>query len=172
MLVPLCYDSSMPEPILPPDTNSPWVQAFRLIRDEVKHEQGVLAGRLSSYITSQSFLISAYAVANNHQADKWGFSFRFYVTITLSVVGFLLSARARPGIKDASDIIARWHERQDQLLSDNQDLVIYQTLRHEEMKGIRRRDQWFAQAAAYIFMSAWIILAALSIILFLNRQGT
>ena len=162
----------MPDSVLPPDTNSPWVQAFRLIRDEVKHEQGVLSGRLSSYITSQSFLISAYAVGNNHQADLWGFSFRFYVTITLSVVGFLLSARAVPGIKDASDIIARWHEQQDQLLANNTELGIYQTLRREEMRGIRRRDQWFAQASAYIFMAAWIILAGLSVVLFLHRTGS
>jgi hypothetical protein len=142
------------------------------MRDEVKHEQSVLGSRISSYITSQSFLISAYAVANNHQADRWGFGFRFYVSMTLSLVGFLLSARATPGIIDASNIIARWHDRQDQLLIDHPELEIYQTFSREEMKGVRRRDLWFAQAAAYIFMAAWVILAILAFVLFLNRQSS
>lgn len=159
----------MPDSNPLPDLDSHWVQAFRLIREEVKHEQSVLANRLSSYIVSQSFLISAYAVGMNHQSDVWGISFRFYFTIILCAVGFLLSLRAQPGILDASDIIRRWHEKQDQLLSEHSELEVYEALRNKEMNEVRRRDQMFAQASAYIFAAAWVLLAVLAVLLYVRN---
>jgi len=161
----------MPEPTPIPDVNSPALAAFRLCRDEVKHEQDVLAGRLSSYITSQSFLVSAYAVSMGNLNPAWGGAFRLTFPIVLCLVGFLLSIRAQPGIDDASQIIQRWHLRQDELLEQHEDLAFYQMLHGNVTSAMRGRDQRFAQIAAAIFASAWVAFAILSVCLYFIRPA-
>jgi hypothetical protein len=159
----------MAEPTDIPDVNSPALAAFRLCRDEVKHEQDVLTGRLSSYITSQSFLVSAYAVAMGNPNHVWGATFSLAFPSVLCMVGFLLSVRAHPGIADASHIIQRWHVRQDELLAKYPELSFYEMLQGENMARMRARDQKFAQAAAYLFAITWIAFAVLSVCLYFYR---
>jgi hypothetical protein len=159
----------MPDPAPIPDANSPALAAFRLCRDEVKHEQDVLSSRLSSYITSQSFLVSAYAVAMGNLNPKWGGDFRLAFPGVLCLVGFLLSIRAQPGITDASTVINRWHLRQDQLLEEHADLAFYEMLHGSKTQRLRSRDQKFALAAGYIFAAAWVVFGVLSIWLYLRK---
>ncbi len=159
----------MPEVAPIPDANSPALAAFRICRDEVKHEQDVLSGRLSSYITSQSFLVSAYAVSMGNLNPKWGGDFRLAFPIVLCLVGFLLSVRAQPGITDASTIIGRWHLRQDELLEQHPDLAFYEMLHGSRTERLRARDQWFALAAGYIFAAAWVAFGILSLGLYFRK---
>lgn len=152
-----------------PNTDLPLMRAFKLIRDEVMHEQNVLGTRLTSYITSQAFLLSAYAVSMNSGSEAWAKSYRIAFPIVVCAVGFLLSVRAQPGIADASSIIKKWHQKQDELLDNHPELRLYEPLRRDQTAKIRNRDQWFAQAATLILGIAWILLAALSIYLY-SRQ--
>jgi hypothetical protein len=160
----------MPDPTPIPDVNSPALAAFRLCRDEVKHEQDVLAGRLNSYITSQSFLVSAYAVSMGNLNPNWGGLFRLAFPVVLCLVGFLLSLFAQPGIQDASAIIARWHLRQDVLLEQHPELAFYQLLHEDKQVRMRSRDQKFAQASAAIFATAWVVFGFLSAGLYFYRR--
>src|SRR5579859_1525648 len=159
----------MSEPNLPSDDRSFWLQAFKTCRDEVMHEQKVLAARLTSYITSQSFLISAYAVSMNNWGPPRSAHYRLAFPLVLCLLGFLLSLRANPGIVYASQVIHRWHEKQDQLLVDHPELSEFDVLRSNSLVRKRVRDQWFAQTAAYIFALAWITFAAISLVMFLWR---
>lgn len=127
------------------------------------HEQTVLSSRLNSYIVSQSFLIAAYATSMNNWGPPNGHLYRMAFPIVLSILGFLLSLRAQPGIKDACLIIHRWHEQQDAILAAHPELDDYQVLRRNAEERKRVRDQWFAQTAAFIIAPAWVIFAGISV---------
>jgi hypothetical protein len=152
-----------------PDSVSPNFETYRMCREEGKHEFDILAGRLNTFITSQAFLVSAYAVSMNNSNPDWGHIFRLTFPSFLSLMGLVLSLRALPGILAACQMIRHWHHRQDGLLEADPALQAYYGLQPREQTRIHGRDIWFAQTSPYIFGVAWIVFGGLAI--FLGLKG-
>jgi len=140
-------------------------QAFKVCRAEVEHEYGVLANRLNSYMTSQAFLVSGYAISMGNMNPAWGNRFSLYFPLLLSLVGILLSIRAQPGITGVCDIISQWHDKQSALFELGLGLEDYDVLRRDTVKSIHDRTLWFAQTSHWIFGVAWFLMALLTIAL-------
>ncbi len=116
-----------------------------------------------TYITSQSFLVSAYAVAMNSGDFKWGVTYRLAFPLILCCAGTLLSIQAFPGISGACHIIERWHIKQNDLLEANPQLEDYNILHRKDMAKVYGRSLWFSLASPWLFATVWILLAALAI---------
>lgn len=139
------------------------LEVFHICRDEIKHELDALNGRLSSYITSQSFLVTAFAVSMGNPNPVWGPTFRVAFPVALSLVGIALSIRAQPGILDNCERVRIWHSRQDQLLNDDETIRNLYNLPMPKLAMMHRRDLAFAQAAPMIFLTAWILFFGISV---------
>ena len=142
-------------------------QAFKVCRDEIKHEYGVLANRLNSYITSQAFLVSGYAISMGNMNPAWGSNFRLWFPLLLTVLGAMLSIRAHPGIAGVCSVIEHWHKKQDEIFASGAALDQYSVLRHDRVRIIHDGNLWFAQTATWIFGAAWVVMAGMAIFLFL-----
>lgn len=154
------------------DTEEKWTEerilkAFKTCRDEIQYEYNILAGRLNSYITSQSFLVSGYAISMGNSNPDWGARFRLYFCLLLSVMAIVLSIRAHPGIKGSCNAISRWHSREADLFEIGKGLEDYGPLFRSDLRAITDRNLLFAQTASWIFGSAWFFMALLSVYLHL-----
>ncbi len=85
-------------------------------RAEIHFEAGLMAERTSAYLTSQSFLMIAFASSMANNNPDWGELFRLVVPSVLAVLGLITSLHAMPGIKANFDVIERWHQKQSELL--------------------------------------------------------
>jgi hypothetical protein len=141
------------------------MQAFQVCRAELHHEYDVLSNRLNSYITSQAFLVSAYAISMGNMNLAWGDLFNLTFPLLLSFVAILLSIRAQPGIGAACNIIARWHNREADLFQLARGLDDYAPIAEEELRVIHDRNLLFAQTSPWIFGPAWLLMAILTIYL-------
>ena len=146
----------------PPDPN---FEIYKMCRQEGKTEFDVLAGRLNTFITSQAFLVSAYAVSMNNTGQSWSHTYRLTFPVLLSFMGLLLAARALPGIASGATMIRHWHRRQDKLLTDDKALREYYDLEPNQQEKAHGRDVLFAQTAPYIFGSGWIVFGCLALYL-------
>ncbi|HWD40599.1 MAG TPA: hypothetical protein VG944_17250 [Fimbriimonas sp.] len=137
------------------------VEAFRFVREEVKHEYEVLGNRLTSYITSQSFLFASYAVSMSNPDGKWGPEFRLWFPLIVCSVGLLTSYRAQPGIRSAVLILNRLHEQQSRLHQDA-DVQALDPADEEWMTNVHRHSLQFSTATGAIFSVAWLLMIALA----------
>jgi len=138
---------------------------FRFCREEVQHEYNVLGNRLTSYITSQSFLFTTYGVSMSNQSTTWGVTFRLVFPLTVCTVGILTSLRAQPGIQSACDILDALHKRQYKLYEDPS----VQALDPTDAKwiiSVHQHSLKFSALAAYIFGSSWLALLGLAFFVF------
>lgn len=83
-------------------------------RREDTQEWTLLTNRVNSYITSQSFLITAFAASMANPDLR----FRLCFPVILSAIGMIASVRAYPGIEGACKIIQLWHDKKSKLLED------------------------------------------------------
>jgi hypothetical protein len=152
----------MPEPITP--TIRP-VDSFRFCREEVKHEYNVLGSRLTSYITSQSFLFTTYAVSMSNPGPRIsGPVFRLVFPLIVCAVGLLTSFRAQAGIVSCVRLINAWHDRQMEL-HDDPEVKALNPMDNVWMVEVHAQSLKFSTAAAYIFGISWLILLGLSVYL-------
>jgi hypothetical protein len=137
------------------------VESLRVCRDEIQHEYTILSNRLSSYITSQAFLASGYAVSMGNNVPTWGHLIRMVLPLTLGVLGVLLSLRALPGISGASRVIEMWHERQYALMAACE-FADYAVMQAPEYRAIQSRGLAFSKAAVWAFGAGWVVLISLA----------
>ena len=152
---------STPEP-----SASRILESFLACRSELHHEYGVLTNRLNSYITSQAFLVSGYAISMGNMNPVMGHSFRLWFPLLLSAVAVMLSFRAQPGIVAACNVISRWHLRQAELFDLGRGLEDYGPIDHDPNKAIHDRNLLFAQTSPWIFGVAWVLMAVIAIELY------
>ncbi len=146
-------------------TDAQILQSFQVCRAELHHEYDVLATRLNSYITSQAFLVSGYAISMGNMNPAWGREFSLYFPLLLSMVAIMLSFRAHPGIRGACNVITRWHHREADLFQLGRGLEDYDAIRAEDLRSSKDRNLLFAQTSAWIFGVAWFLMAVLAIYL-------
>lgn len=85
-------------------------------RSEIHFETTNLSSRTNAYLSSQSFLVIAYASSMANLNPQWGVVFTLVVPIMLALFGVFSSIMAWPGIKAACDVIDHWYYKQNGLL--------------------------------------------------------
>ena len=163
---------SAPSPLdgLPPESDK--VSLLQYYRDEIKHEFSLLSNRVSAYISSQSFLIIAFASAMGNTNPQWGGLFRLVFPCALSILGLVLSLQGWLGIRAACDTIILWHVKQNALFENDPTMSAY----HVTRPPSRRRGQHavdrtheqsmlFALGAPWTFGAAWAGLGVLALFL-------
>ena len=81
---------------------------FQMIRDEVKAEHTLISSRLAWYVTSQSFLMTAFAISRG-AGFRW---FSWFSAVLLPLTGVLSSWLIFPSILAARQTIHLWHLKQ------------------------------------------------------------
>lgn len=82
---------------------------YQNIHEEIRSEYSLIANRLSWYVTSQSFLVTAFAISRG-SGFTW---FHWFSTILLPAIGILASVLIYPSIVGACETIKLWHMKQD-----------------------------------------------------------
>jgi hypothetical protein len=137
------------------------LEVFKFCREEVKHEYNVLGTRLTSYITSQSFLFASYSVSMSNPNTVWGPVFRLVFPLIVCAVGLATTMRAQPGIRSVCEIINALHKRQLTLYEDSTVQALDPT-DTKWMIDVHNASLRFSEGAAYIFGVAWIVLLPLA----------
>jgi hypothetical protein len=145
---------------------------LKFYREEIKAEFALLSNRVSAHISSQSFLIIAYASAMGNQHPRWGEEFRLLFSIALVILGITTSLQAWLGIRAASDTIALWRSKQNDLLEHNPALEDYRvqrpvvTRRNGKLVDItHERSLVFSRWTPLTFTIAWLAFGSLSVAL-------
>jgi hypothetical protein len=81
------------------------LELLRFYRSEIKYQSDLLSSRLSSLLTSQSFLLIAYASAMSGLIGHWQDPFTLVFPPVLAVLGLVLSLQAWPGIRAGYAVI-------------------------------------------------------------------
>src|SRR5438094_4527619 len=81
---------------------------YQNLREEIRAEHTLIANRLSWYVTSQSFLVTAFAISRG-AGFTW---FHWFSTLLLPIIGFVSSALILPSILGACFTITLCHDKQ------------------------------------------------------------
>lgn len=151
------------------------IRRLAAFRDEIQFESQMLSGRLGAYLSSQSFLVIAYASTMNAGWAQPGV-FVLLVSLPLALLGFVLSLDALRSIRTSYGVIQRWHDRQNALLEGHGHLADYwptdhagdQPPRDPTLERRFREGTLFAIRSPWIFGVAWIYLAGVAVWLYLR----
>lgn len=144
-------------------------------RSEIRYQSDLLSSRLSSLLTSQSFLLIAYASAMSGLIGQWQDPFTLVFPPVLAVLGLVLSLQAWPGIRAGYAVIGLWQQKERHLLAGNSDLneLDYFPSPHGNE---RKPDEWlnkrskegalFTRQAPLVFTIAWCYFVALPFVMY------
>ncbi len=142
-------------------------------RSEIHFESTLLASRTSGYLSSQSFLIIAFASSMANTNPDWGSLFRLVVPTVLALLGLVTSLHAIPGIRASYNVIERWHHKQSELLQfegtvgllPNNDSALFGEGNTPAGGERYKRTLMFSLRTPVIFGSVWALLGAFCIVL-------
>lgn len=145
----------------------PPLDLMKFYSSEIEHESQLAAGRMNSLLSSQSFLVIAYASSMSASEGRWGSLFPILLPPALAVLGIVLTLLARPGIRAAYALVGRWRDRLGGLLDQHPELGAY-TLGFDEqtyrdVAHRRREGARFATRAPVVFLVAWSFFVVLPI---------
>ena len=149
-------------------------ERLNFYRAEIHFESTLLASRTSGYLSSQSFLIIAFASSMANTNPEWGALFRLVVPAVLAILGLITSLHAIPGIRASYDIIERWHHKQGELLQTegqvgllpNGDSALFGEGNSPAGGERYKRTLMFSLRTPIIFGSVWALLGVFCVILF------
>jgi len=125
---------------------------YQTIREESRAEHALIANRLTWYVTSQSFLVTAFAISRG-AGFGW---FRWFSTILIPAIGLLSSGLVFPSIVGACGTVKLWHAKQCDFF-----------LRHPEFKAafelqrpawIESRGLLFPKVMPVLFGVFWLVI--------------
>ncbi|HDZ55492.1 MAG TPA: hypothetical protein ENI17_08670 [Pseudomonas xinjiangensis] len=132
-------------------------------RREIYNETGNLASRTNAYLSSQSFLVIAYASSMAITNPEWGPLFTLVVPATMALFGILSGVSAWPGIKAACDIIEHWYLKQSGLLNSHptigrayDDSPLFSDW--ESSDSGQRKSLTFSKRTPWLFSTFWAFL--------------
>lgn len=147
-------------------------------RSEIRFESELLSNRLNSFMSSQSFLLIAYASAMSAAHGRWQHPFTLALPPALAALGIVLALYARPGINAAYTEIRLWQEQERELLGREPRLSRYLgpsipegaptasgSEAGPEMDRRFRRGSIFALRVPAIFVLAWSYFIVLPFLL-------
>ncbi len=149
-------------------------ERLNFYRAEIHFESTLLASRTSGYLSSQSFLIIAFASSMANTNPEWGALFRLVVPAVLAILGLITSLHAIPGIRASYDIIERWHHKQGELLQTegqvgllpNRDSALFGEGNSPAGGERYKRTLMLSLRTLIIFGSVWALLGVFCVILF------
>lgn len=149
-------------------------ERLNFYRSEIHFESTLLASRTSGYLSSQSFLIIAFASSMANTNPEWGSLFRLVVPTVLAILGLITSLHAIPGIRASYDIIERWHLKQADLLQTegnvgllpNQDSALFGEGNTPAGGQRYKRTLMFSLRTPIIFGSVWALLGVFCVVLY------
>ena len=158
----------MTETPIDPEDHAEKGRRFARYRQEIHFEAQMLSSRLGEYLSAQSFLIIAYASSISAGWSKPGI-FLLLVPFPMTLLGLVLSIDAQRSIRASYEVIDRWHDRQNVLMEEKQDLASYWPTRRvaqdtpvdPNLKTTFYRGSRFATRSPWIFMVTWIYLCLL-----------
>ncbi len=131
---------------------------YQFIREEIRAEHGLIANRLTWYVTSQSFLVTAFAISRGN-GFKWH---PWFSTHLLPAIGFCISLLVFPSIAGASATIRLWHQKQMDFYARNPDFA--SAFRLERKRWIEERGLLFPKVMPFLFGIFWGIVFACSLL--------
>lgn len=142
-------------------------------RSEIQFESTLLASRTSGYLSSQSFLMIAFASSMANTNPDWGNLFRLVVPSVLALLGLITSLHAIPGIRASYEVVERWHRKQAELLQTegnagllpNRDSALFGEGNSPAGGERYKRTLLFSLRTPIIFGSVWALLGAFCIVL-------
>ena len=143
-------------------------------RREIKFQSDLLSSRLNSLLTSQSFLLIAYASAMSGLIGHWQDPFALVFPPVLAVLGLVLCLQAWPGIRAGYAVIALWHRRERELLTRDNDLnasdylPVPQETTDEPDRWFDKRSEegaLFTKQAPLVFTLTWCYFAVLPFVM-------
>lgn len=152
----------MPDADGPPERE---LDLLKFIRSEVRFESGLVGERLSALLSSQSFLVIAYASSMGASNMDWAGPLPARLPPALALLGLVLALMAWPGLRAGHAVLERWRAKERELLTRCPALAPW-TLAADEPNGrsveVRRREgALFAQRAPLVLVLAWAFFAAL-----------
>jgi len=148
-------------------------ERLNFYRAEIHFESTLLASRTSGYLSSQSFLIIAFASSMANTNPEWGELFRLVVPAVLAILGLITSLHAIPGIRASYDVIERWHHKQGELLQTegqvgllpNHDSALFGEGNSPAGGERYKRTLMFSLRTPIIFGGVWALLGVFCVVL-------
>ena len=127
---------------------------FKYIRGEIKHEYDLLKGRVTWYITCQSFLITAYVLScNESKSPNW------FSNYLLPLLAFCITILAISMIQDTITTIKMWIELRDSLIANKsflKHLIIKRW--HSKSDPLAQSALMFPHLIPIIFGIFWLVI--------------
>lgn len=133
---------------------------YQNIRDEIRSEHNLISSRLNWYVTAQSFLIIAFAIAEG-TAFTW---FVWFSRALLPVTGLLCSVLIFPSVAAACATLELWHAKQDTLLAKGPDLAAAFQLKRQSW--LHKGSLLFPKLVPVLFGVFWLIVLVASFFVF------
>ena len=145
------------------------LKKLEFYRSEIQHEYTLLYSRVSTYVTSQSFLTIAFASAMSNRSAAGNQVFSLWFPILLSLIGIITSLTVRGGVNGSVDTIGLWHVKQNKLFESDplmdDYLVTLQVKSKNPLDKNNRHSLEFAQIMPYVFLISWCLFGLLDIYL-------
>ncbi len=158
------------------DDFSAKLEKLRFYRSEIKQEYDLLSNRVSSYVTSQSFLCIALTASMSNQNPKWGELFTLIFPIVFSLIGIATSIQSIRAISAASKTIGLWHLKQNELFENTPELadfrierVLTETNSGKPKDVVFEHGLTFARWSPPIFIAAWCVFFWLAIFFYFKK---
>ncbi len=132
------------------------VSKYQAIRDEIRAEHNLIANRLTWFVTSQSFLVSAFAISRGNNFT-W---FHWFSTTLLPLLGFVSAALVLPSILGAIATIKLWHEKLHRFFEMHPDLKAALALKRPPW--IENRGLLFPKMMPLLFATFWLVIGIAS----------
>ena len=128
----------------------PLPEGYTYLRQELRFEHTLLGGRMTYYVTSQSFLFTAAAIA---RATHWHGVY-WFSGVLLPLVGVVASAVLLDSIHAAYGRMDQWRAKEKLFEGRHPLIVLYPEDRH-------RRSLLFTTLMPWLLMGVWIAFAIL-----------
>ena len=123
---------------------------YKFLREELHFEHTLLGGRMTYYMTSQSFLFTAAAIA---RATQWHGVY-WFSGVMLPLVGVAASAVLLDSIHAAYGRMDRWRAKEKLFEGRHPLVVLYPEDKH-------RKSLRFTTLMPWLFIAVWLAFAAL-----------
>ena len=134
-------------------------QALEFIRQQIADEFALVNGRIASFATSQSFLITAFSLSIGNAAV---YRAGWLGQVLLPALGASLCVAVMPGLRGATCTIDQWRQRQHDLLADPTALdalravVIARFMTPPASDRLHRRSLWFSRLLPVVLLAFWV----------------
>ena len=123
---------------------------YKYLREELRFEHTLLGGRMTYYMTSQSFLFTTAAIA---RTMEWRGVY-WFSGVLVPLIGFAASVVLLDSIHAAYGRMDAWRAIEKEFAGRHPLVVLYPEDKH-------RKSLMFTTLMPWLFIAVWVVLAAL-----------